>query len=120
MDRTGLQVAVALALLALCTAAPAQDAISTATSPSSSSSASVSAAEDELVYDQRQNGTDNVRVQLSGLTVVLAPVEALVGFEFPDGLSSPARSATPNHKPNFQKNKLVNVLLSFLGSNHNE
>lgn len=32
---------------------------------------------DDVVYDQRQNGTENVRISLSDLKVVLAPADGL-------------------------------------------
>lgn len=34
-------------------------------------------AVDDVVYDQRQNGTENVRISLSDLKVVLAPADGL-------------------------------------------
>lgn len=32
---------------------------------------------DDVIYDQRQNGTENVRINLSDLKVVLAPADGL-------------------------------------------
>jgi len=34
-------------------------------------------AADDVIYDQRQNGTENVRISLSDLKVVLAPADGL-------------------------------------------
>nr|XP_022918641.1 uncharacterized protein LOC111427633 [Onthophagus taurus] len=36
-------------------------------------------AEDYIIIDQRQNGTDNVRVNIDGVIIALTPIEGLFG-----------------------------------------
>lgn len=60
------------------------------------------AAEDVVTYDQRQNGTENVRISLSDLKVVLAPADGLfqimsmAGAQF---LNSELAGAASEHRP---------------------
>jgi hypothetical protein len=42
---------------------------------------------DETVYDQRQNGTENIRVHMKGVVIVHAPLEALVALAGVPGTS---------------------------------
>ncbi|XP_069689261.1 uncharacterized protein [Periplaneta americana] len=35
---------------------------------------------EEIVYDQRQNGSENIRVHVNGIVIVHAPLEALVAL----------------------------------------
>lgn len=42
---------------------------------------------DETVYDQRQNGTENIRVHMKGVVIVHAPLEALVALASVPGAS---------------------------------
>ncbi|XP_060864877.1 uncharacterized protein LOC132941046 [Metopolophium dirhodum] len=59
-------------------------------------------AEDVVTYDQRQNGTENVRISLSDLKVVLAPADGLfqimsmAGAQF---LNSEFAGAASEHRP---------------------
>jgi len=59
-------------------------------------------AEDVVTYDQRQNGTENVRISLSDLKVVLAPADGLfqimsmAGAQF---LNSELAGAASEHRP---------------------
>lgn len=46
-------------------------------SESTAAAAATVASADDVVYDQRQNGTENVRISLSDLKVVLAPADGL-------------------------------------------
>ncbi|XP_025407059.1 uncharacterized protein LOC112681007 [Sipha flava] len=45
--------------------------------PQTPTTMAVDPAVDDVVYDQRQNGTENVRISLSDLKVVLAPADGL-------------------------------------------
>lgn len=42
---------------------------------------------EETVYDQRQNGTENIRVHIKGVVLVHAPLEALVALASVPGVS---------------------------------
>lgn len=64
---TGFLVASLLALTA---------AVAAAAPPQPTHTVDASAV-DDVVYDQRQNGTENVRISLSDLKVVLAPADGL-------------------------------------------
>ena len=74
-------------------------------------------------YDQRQNGTENYRIQVDGLVLVLAPVEALLlaggmgsemggQFNFSSALDQPIpkdeeyQSSNISFKPEFEKPSL--------------
>ncbi|KAF6205972.1 hypothetical protein GE061_017196 [Apolygus lucorum] len=72
--------------------------------------------EDQVVYDQRQNGTENLRVQMSGVTVVLAPAEAVLAFASSDLMDSGARPKLSN--PSQPKSRLTNLLMGFLNKGH--
>ena len=63
---------------------------------------------DEIRYDQRQNGTENYRIHVDGLVLVVAPVEALLlasgaGGSIEDNLSSimGGGNSNSNFKPEF-------------------
>lgn len=45
------------------------------------------AVTEETVYDQRQNGTENIRVHIKGVVIVHAPLEALVALASVPGVS---------------------------------
>lgn len=80
-----LTTAVALTVAAPQTAAPAE-----------------SASEDVVTYDQRQNGTENVRISLSDLKVVLAPADGLFQIMSMAGaqlLNSEFAGAASDHRP---------------------
>jgi len=59
-------------------------------------------SDDVVTYDQRQNGTENVRISLSDLKVVLAPADGLfqimsmAGAQF---LNSELAGAASEHRP---------------------
>ncbi|XP_025201440.1 uncharacterized protein LOC112598974 [Melanaphis sacchari] len=60
------------------------------------------AAEDVVTYDQRQNGTENVRISLSDLKVVLAPADGLFQIMSMAGaqlLNSDFVGAATDHRP---------------------
>lgn len=68
--------AVMLLALAAASALPAP-------APSSSNSSSQTDPQnpvvaEDVLYDQRQNGTENFRVQMSDVTLIVAPAEALL------------------------------------------
>jgi hypothetical protein len=48
------------------------------------------AINEETVYDQRQNGTENIRVHIKGVVFVHAPLEALVALASVPGVSEVA------------------------------
>jgi hypothetical protein len=48
------------------------------------------AVTEETVYDQRQNGTENIRVHIKGVVIVHAPLEALVALASLPGVSEEA------------------------------
>ncbi|BES95088.1 Hypothetical protein NTJ_07897 [Nesidiocoris tenuis] len=73
--------------------------------------------QDQVVYDQRQNGTENLRVQMSGVTVLLAPAEALLSLAPQDIIDSGGAKPKSSH-PSQTKSRLTNLLLGFLGKNH--
>lgn len=77
-------------------------------------------------YDQRQNGTENYRIHVDGLVVVVAPVEALllaggaangIGDDFISGLSPPGTQkpdikpdgVKPTSKPTTEEKPEVNI-----------
>lgn len=62
--RLQLVLAVSAALVSAVLAAPA-------------ATADTSSSEEDVVYDQRQNGSENLRINLSDLTIVLAPGDSL-------------------------------------------
>ncbi|XP_023716150.1 uncharacterized protein LOC111869139 [Cryptotermes secundus] len=45
------------------------------------------AVTEETVYDQRQNGTENIRVHIKGVVIVHAPLEALAALASVPGVS---------------------------------
>ncbi|XP_063972814.1 uncharacterized protein LOC135160319 isoform X1 [Diachasmimorpha longicaudata] len=54
----------------------------------------------EDTYDQRQNGTENYRIHVDGLVVVVAPVEALLlAGGIPDNFSNILAPPPPPEKP---------------------
>uniref|UniRef100_A0A2S2PS78 Uncharacterized protein n=1 Tax=Schizaphis graminum TaxID=13262 RepID=A0A2S2PS78_SCHGA len=60
------------------------------------------ADEDVVTYDQRQNGTENVRISLSDLKVVLAPADGLFQIMSMAGaqlLNSEFAGAASEHRP---------------------
>ncbi|XP_050543711.1 uncharacterized protein LOC126906852 [Daktulosphaira vitifoliae] len=75
-----LPFSILLALVAVYAAPPQKSTgESTAAAASASSTSSIASTNgaDEIVYDQRQNGTENVRISLSDLKVVVAPADGL-------------------------------------------
>lgn len=68
-NSSGLSRRACFALLTVAAAAVA--------APQSAAPAVEPSAVDDVVYDQRQNGTENVRISLSDLKVVLAPADGL-------------------------------------------
>lgn len=74
----GLWTLLALTV-AVAVAAPSQSpaAESQQTPQQPDATATATSADDVVLYDQRQNGTENVRISLSDLKVVLAPADGL-------------------------------------------
>ncbi|XP_050439676.1 uncharacterized protein LOC126845157 [Adelges cooleyi] len=72
-----LLIALAAAAVAVVEAAPQT---STADAATTAAATAAAAGADEVVYDQRQNGTENVRISLSDLKVVVAPADGLFGI----------------------------------------
>ncbi|VVC45568.1 Hypothetical protein CINCED_3A018223 [Cinara cedri] len=92
--------------VALATAAPQTPASSAASASAAAAAATAAAAEptsvDDVVYDQRQNGTENVRISLSDLKVVLAPADGLFQIMSMAGaqlLNSELANAASEHRP---------------------
>lgn len=57
---------------------------------------------DDVVYDQRQNGTENVRISLSDLKVVLAPADGLLQIMSMAGaqlLNTELANSASEHRP---------------------
>ncbi|XP_039292865.1 uncharacterized protein LOC111053968 [Nilaparvata lugens] len=68
---------VSLAVLSL--------SVSLATAAPPSSSSPSDADFDDVFYDQRQNGSENFRIHLNDVMVVVAPAEALLGADLLGG-----------------------------------
>lgn len=87
--------------------ATATDATAAAAAATVAAAAAVAAAAeptsiDDVVYDQRQNGTENVRISLSDLKVVLAPADGLFQIMSMAGaqlLNSELANAASEHRP---------------------
>ena len=54
--------------------------------------------DEDVLYDQRQNGTDNFRVQMSDVTLVVAPAEALLAVAPSDLFESQLKPKLADNK----------------------
>ncbi|XP_014277275.1 uncharacterized protein [Halyomorpha halys] len=75
--------------------------------------------DEDVLYDQRQNGTDNFRVQMSDVTLVVAPAEALLAVAPADLFESQLKpKLADSNKPSRSKHRLANFLMNVLQKNH--
>lgn len=97
-----------LVLTVALTAGAAPQTTANSADPTAAAAAAVVAAAaeptsvDDVIYDQRQNGTENVRISLSDLKVVLAPADGLFQIMSMAGaqlLNSELANAASEHRP---------------------